>query len=126
MLVVPPYLAAGIFNGEFSSAIPGCPGTAIRLDSRQQPFTAIPSTDATMWLWGQPISLTSPFRCKCQCQQIAALNLIPSLGDPDIRRSAATPAQRFPQRRVFRNPATTSAQCCLGTAAARPGAVFQP
>ena len=85
MLIVPPYLAAGIFNGEYFIGIPGSPGTAIPLDSRQQPIAEIPfnsSTNVVVTAMNFPYVT---FQVQVPVQQIAwQLNLSPSFGDPDI------------------------------------------
>src|ERR1035441_7405106 len=47
MLVVPPYLAGGTFNGTYFISVPGNPGTPINLGSRQQPVTSLPFNSFT-------------------------------------------------------------------------------
>ncbi|MCX6902791.1 MAG: hypothetical protein NTW03_04815, partial [Verrucomicrobia bacterium] len=47
MLVVPPYLAAGTFDGTYFIGVPGDPGTRIQLDSRQQPIAPLPFNSLT-------------------------------------------------------------------------------
>ena len=85
MLVVPPYLAGGTFNGTYFIGVSGSPGTAINLDSRQQPVTALPFSSLT----NVTVTATNfpyvTYQVQVPVQQIAwQLNLAPTSGNPSI------------------------------------------
>ncbi len=92
MLLVEPYLAAATFNGTFFVCVPGDPGTALNLDSRQQPVTDIPfgtNLNAIVTTTNFPY-LT--YRVSVPVQQIAwQLNLAGISGDANlaVRRDKA-------------------------------------
>ncbi|MBM3883119.1 MAG: hypothetical protein FJ387_25960, partial [Verrucomicrobia bacterium] len=85
MLVVPPYLNAGTFNGSYFVGVPGDPGTRVDLDSRQHsvvdiPFDALHQVSAT--------AADFPYvtyRTQVPVQQIAwQVSLTPSSGNPNL------------------------------------------
>ena len=85
MLVVPPYLAGGTFNGSYFIGVAGSPGTMIALDSRQQPVTALPFNS----LMNVVVTATNfpyvTYQVQVPVQQIAwQLNLVPTSGNPSI------------------------------------------
>jgi len=107
MLVVPPYLAAGIFNGEYFIGIPGNPGTAIPLDSRQQPVTEIPFNSLTNVAVGPSDFPYVTFQVQVPVQQIAwQLNLTPTNGDPDIAVRRDTVPNEFRNDAFSETPGT--------------------
>src|SRR5204863_4583913 len=82
MLVVPNFLAGGVFNGFYFVSVAGAPGESISLDSRKQTATDIPfgSTNSfTVSETGYRI-----FRVQVPVQQIAwQVNVLPVSGNPD-------------------------------------------
>src|SRR6266567_3101795 len=85
MLVVPPYLAGGTFNGTYFISVSGNPGMPINLDSRKQPVTDLPFSSLTN------VTVTAPnfpyvtYRVQVPVQQIAwQLNLLPTSGNPSV------------------------------------------
>ena len=87
MLVVEPYLSSGTFNGSFFIGVPGVPGTAIALDSRQQAVTDLPFNSAP-----PSAIVVSPgdfpyltYRVQVPPDEIAwEISLNPSLGNPNL------------------------------------------
>jgi hypothetical protein len=93
MLVVPPYLAGGTFNGTYFISVPGNPGTFVNLDSRQQPVTSLPFDSFTSVTVGPTDFPYVTYQVQVPVQQIAwQLNLTPSNGVPNLAaRLAAVP-----------------------------------
>jgi hypothetical protein len=85
MLVVPPYLAGGTFNGTYFIGVSGNPGNMIKLDSRQQPVADLSFSSLT----NVTVTATNfpyvTYRVQVPVQQIAwQLNLTPSSGNPSV------------------------------------------
>ena len=96
MLVVPPYLAAGTFNGTYFIGVPGDPGTLIQLDSRQQPIALLPFNSLTNVVVGPSDYPYVTFEVQVPVQQIAwQLNLVPSLGSPNLALRRDTVPNEF-------------------------------
>ena len=86
MLVVPPYLAGGTFNGTYFIGVSGSPGTLINLDSRQQPVTALPFSSLTNVVVTATNFPYVTYQVQVPVQQIAwQLNLTPTSGNPSDR-----------------------------------------
>ncbi len=85
MLVAPPYLAGGTFNGTYFVGVSGAPGTPIALDSRQQPIVPLAFTSSTNVTVGATNFPYVTYQIQVPVQQIAwQLNLTPSSGNPSI------------------------------------------
>ena len=85
MLVVPPYLAGGTFNGTYFIGVPGAPGTAINLDSRKHAVVDLPFTSLTNVAVAANDFPYRTFRVQVPVQQIAwQLNLSPTSGIPNL------------------------------------------
>ncbi|MGA2556822.1 MAG: Ig-like domain-containing protein, partial [Verrucomicrobiota bacterium] len=85
MLVVPPYLAGGTFNGTYFTGVLGAPGTPINLDSRQQPIIPLAFTSTTNVTVGTTDFPYVTYQIQVPVQQIAwQLNLTPASGNPSI------------------------------------------
>ena len=93
MLVVPPYLAGGTYDGFYFVSVPGIPGTPINLDSRQQPITLLSFGAFTNVTVGATNFPYVTYQVTVPVQQIAwQMNLTPSNGVSDIAaRLAAVP-----------------------------------
>jgi hypothetical protein len=85
MLVVPPYLAGGTFNGSYFISVPGDPGTVIAFDSRKHVVTDLPFASLTGIVVDTNDFPYRTFRVQVPVQQIAwQLNLVPAAGLPNI------------------------------------------
>ena len=85
MLVVPPYLAGGTFNGAYFIGVSGSPGALIHLDSRQQPVTDLPFNSLTNFTVTATDVPYVTYRVQVPVQQIAwQLNLTPTSGNPSV------------------------------------------
>ena len=94
MLVVPPYLAGGTFNGYYFIGVPGEPGTLIDLDSRQQAVTDLPFNSLTNVVVATNDFPYLTFRVQVPVQQIAwQLNLDANQRTSQHRRAAGLGAQ---------------------------------
>ena len=113
MLVVPPYLAGGTFNGFYFLSVPGSPGTNINLDSRQQPVTALPFSSLTNVVVAATNFPYVTYQVQVPVQQIAwQLNLVPTIGNPAIAvRNAMVPNE-------FRNDAFSETPQNVGASVA--------
>jgi hypothetical protein len=100
MLVVPPYLAGGTFNGTYFISVPGNPGAPVNLGSRQQPVASLPFNSFTTVTVGPADFPYVTYQVPVPVQQIAwQLNLTPSNGVANLAaRLAAVPNE-------FRNDA---------------------
>ena len=85
MLVVPPYLAGGTFNGTYFIGVSGDPGAQIDLDSRGQPVTDLPFSSLTNVIVTPTNFPYVTYRVQVPVQQIAwQLNLTPTSGNPSV------------------------------------------
>ena len=85
MLVVPPYLAGGTFNGTYFIGVSGNPGTMISLDSRKQPVSDLPFSSLTNVIVTPTNFPYVTYRVQVPVQQIAwQLNLTPTSGNPSV------------------------------------------
>jgi hypothetical protein len=85
MLVVPPFLAGGTFNGSYFIGVSGDPGTVIALDSRKHTVTDLPFNSLTNVVVATNEYPYRTFRVQVPVQQIAwQLNLSPTNGLPNI------------------------------------------
>jgi hypothetical protein len=85
MLVVPPYLAGGTFNGTYFIGVSGNPGMVINLDSRQQPVTSLPFSSLTNVVVTATNFPYVTYLVQVPVQQIAwQLNLTPTIGNPSV------------------------------------------
>jgi hypothetical protein len=85
MLVVPPYLAGGTFNGSYFIGVTGDPGTPINFDSRKHLVSDLPFSSLTNVVVTTNDFPYRTFRVQVPVQQIAwQLNLIPISGIPNI------------------------------------------
>jgi hypothetical protein len=85
MLVVPPYLAGGTFNGSYFVGVSGVPGTPVNLDSRQQPIIPLAFSSLTNLSVGSGSFPYVTYQVQVPVQQIAwQLNLAPTSGNPSI------------------------------------------
>jgi len=71
MLVVPPYLAAGTFNGYYFVAVPGNPGALVNLDSRKHAVTDLAFNTTTNVIVAGADFPYRTFRVQVPVQQIA-------------------------------------------------------
>jgi hypothetical protein len=84
MLVVPDYLAGGTFNGFYFVAVPGEPGTAVALDSQQQPILEMPFNSTN-----GPVNITgygyTTYRVSVPVRDISwQVSVVPHSGDPSL------------------------------------------
>ncbi len=114
MLVVPPYLAGGTFNGTYFIGVSGSPGTTIKLDSRQQPVTPLPFSSLTNVVVAATNFPYITYQVQVPVQQIAwQLNLTPTSGNPAIAVRNALVANEFRNDAFSETPQNVGASVTL-------------
>jgi large repetitive protein len=110
MLVAPPYLA----NGSYFIGVSGSPGTAINLDSRQQPVLPLPFSSLTNLVVVATNFPYVTFQVQVPVQQIAwQLNLTPTSGNPSIAVRRDLVPSEFRNDAFSETPSTVGASVSL-------------
>jgi len=123
MLVVPPYLAGGTVNGSYFIGVPGNPGTAINLDSRQQPVTPLPFGSLTNVVVTATNFPYVTYEVQVPVQQIAwQLNLAPTSGNPSIAVRRDSAPNEFRNDAFSETPQNVGASVTLVPPPAQSGA----